>query len=555
MTYTINRFDSTKLVDVEDGTTNNAYTPITLIGRNVASYGEIQNENFLYLLENFASSSQPTKKLSGMIWYDSGVKKLKFWDGSYFRTTGGAEVSSTQPSASSPPIVQQQGDFWYNTSSKQLYVYDPNFTNNSGYVLVGPQGVVGAAQTNLESVSLTDTNNNKHPVVKATANGNVVFVISSDNAFQIDSAVNSISGFTHIYPGITLINSDSGSTNTSYRFYGTATDSDKLGGASSSAYMLKNNPDFSTAGISGKFPDVGFAVGTNGEIKVFMDTVANTDDPRYTANPSAYPTGRLATIANTYSNSLFFRTTDGIYTRTPLILKNQQVTPGADQTYDLGTAGLRWNTIYGVNIYADNFHGTITGTVSGIADSSKKLLVDSGVSDPAWSSGTVATHYRSATTTTKPGYSVVARDANGDLWGNVYHGTATAAQYADLAERYEADRFYEPGTVLIFGGDKEVTTTSTISDTRVAGVVSTAPAYLMNSEAGDDVSFPAVALRGKIPVKVSGVVKKGDVLVSSFIPGYAEVAANQLTVPAAAIIGKSLENKDDPGTGVIMMVV
>jgi hypothetical protein len=124
-----------------------------------------------------------------------------------------------------------------------------------------------------------------------------------------------------------------------------------------------------------------------------------------------------------------------------------------------------------------------------------------------------------------------------------------------LAERYAADAVYDPGTVLIFGGEQEVTTTVTIADTRVAGVVSTAPAYLMNAEAGDDISYPAIALRGKIPVKVTGSVRKGDVLVTSFMAGYAEVAVDQMNIPAAAIIGKSLENKIDDGLGIIMVVV
>jgi len=95
MPYTINHFDTTKLADVQDGRYNDDYTHIKFVGRNFAGYGEIQNENFLWLLENFASSSQPTKKVAGMVWFDSGNKKLKFWDGNYFRTTGGAEVGDT----------------------------------------------------------------------------------------------------------------------------------------------------------------------------------------------------------------------------------------------------------------------------------------------------------------------------------------------------------------------------------------------------------------------------------------------------------------------------
>jgi hypothetical protein len=105
------------------------------------------------------------------------------------------------------------------------------------------------------------------------------------------------------------------------------------------------------------------------------------------------------------------------------------------------------------------------------------------------------------------------------VYASVFNGTATQAQYADLAENYLADAYYEPGTVLVFGGDSEVTTTNTRGDRRVAGVVTTHPAHLMNSALiGEFVT--GVALQGRVPVKVIGKINKGDILVTSAIPGY-----------------------------------
>jgi hypothetical protein len=124
------------------------------------------------------------------------------------------------------------------------------------------------------------------------------------------------------------------------------------------------------------------------------------------------------------------------------------------------------------------------------------------------------------------------------------------ATYADLAEYYEGDTEYEPGTVLVFGGDKEVTTTTQINDTRSAGVVSTDPAYVMNHEqTGIRV---CLALAGRVPCKVIGRVKKGDMLTTSATPGYAVKALNPTL---GAVLGKALEDKDYGEAGVIQVAV
>jgi len=132
---------------------------------------------------------------------------------------------------------------------------------------------------------------------------------------------------------------------------------------------------------------------------------------------------------------------------------------------------------------------------------------------------------------------------------NLLSTTATAAQYADLAEKYTSDEEYEPGTIVMFGGDAEVTI-SEDKTKKVAGVVSTHPAYLMNSHLeGTSVE---VALQGRVPCKVEGVINKGDMIVASANPGVG-VAENNPQL--GQVIGKALENYNNIEVGMIEVAV
>jgi hypothetical protein len=138
-----------------------------------------------------------------------------------------------------------------------------------------------------------------------------------------------------------------------------------------------------------------------------------------------------------------------------------------------------------------------------------------------------------------------------DVYATLFRGTATESYYADLAENYLADAEYAPGTVVEFGGDAEITQSTTHSTHRVAGVVSTNPAHLMNSHCEGD-NVVAVALQGRVPCNVIGKVAKGDMLVASNIPGYA-VVNNTPTV--GSVIGKALGTKLDGDRGTVEVVV
>jgi hypothetical protein len=202
--------------------------------------------------------------------------------------------------------------------------------------------------------------------------------------------------------------------------------------------------------------------------------------------------------------------------------------------------------------------GTIetTGTVRGGTVTDGTLSISSG----SITSGVGATFSGSVqgSTLTDGTLSIssgsITSGATATFSGNVdaanFNGVASSAKYADLAEIYEADADYEPGTVVKIGGEKEITQTSSHADLEVFGVISTDPAYLMNSDA----SGLPVALQGRVPVKVVGKIKKGERLVASDEPGYAWGLGSDEYDPRS-IIGRALQDKEDGGLGIIEAVI
>ena len=133
---------------------------------------------------------------------------------------------------------------------------------------------------------------------------------------------------------------------------------------------------------------------------------------------------------------------------------------------------------------------------------------------------------------------------------NTVFAKATTAQYADLAEIYTSDQSYAPGTVVIFGGEAEITQSHSPNDPRIAGIVSTEPAYLMNSKENG----LAIALQGRVPCRVLGPVSKGDRVVSSHIAGVAQALVPTEYEPGC-IIGKALQAIDSAEISIIEVVV
>jgi hypothetical protein len=481
MAYIINRYNGTVLTTVEDGTVNQV-TEVKFIGKNFAGYGEAQNENFLFLLENFAGANAPTRPISGMIWYDSNNAKIKVYDGSRWKTVSSAEVSTTQPTG----LVE--GELWWNNTGNQLYAR--NASNE--WILVGPQGA-GSGITQMQSLTLTDTNSNTNAVIAGTIEDEIIFLISSSE-FTIASG-SAITGFDDIKQGITLVNttaSTNGVTSTNHRFWGTASNALSLAGIPANQFLTTSDAEF-TGIVS--FGETGFTLGSDQDLIIKIDTDTTTPMIKLVRNNL-----RIYDSADTLVATI---EDSGIY-------------PGSDNLFELGAAARRWS-----NVYATTFTGTATQA----------------------NTLNVAGTYRSASTAASPN-TIAARDSSGDLTAVLFRGTATTARYADLAEKYTTKEELPAGTaVAVCNCDGHEVCPATASNMCI-GVVSTDPAYMMNSDADGQY----VGLTGRLPVRVTGPVKKGQAV-------YAMDSGVCTTIATTALVGIALESNSNNGEKLVECVL
>lgn len=226
MAYTINKTDGTPIVTVADGQIDQATTDITLIGKNYSGFGEFLNENFVFLLENFANQSQPNNPLTGQLWYDTQENRIKVYTGSDWNSVGTAIL------AESRPLTVGVGDFYFNTSDKQLYFFD-----GTRDYLVGPdykttQGVSGIVIESIEDSS------RRNRTVAALYVSNVLSGYFSNAEF---TCRNRPSGY-NADPGVTTPSIRIGfnpANPTDFIFRGSALNSDQLGGRDSSVYAVR----------------------------------------------------------------------------------------------------------------------------------------------------------------------------------------------------------------------------------------------------------------------------------------------------------------------------
>jgi hypothetical protein len=204
---------------------------------------------------------------------------------------------------------------------------------------------------------------------------------------------------------------------------------------------------------------------------------------------------------------------------------------------------------------------TLAATNGGVTTTNAASLYIAGP-PTAGSNMTITNPYALQVASGKSGFGgdIVNLQSNGvgnigssSTYFNTVFAKATSAQYADLAERYTADAEYEPGTVISFGGAAEITISTVDHDVCVAGVISTDPAFIMNTGLSAK-NTVTVALTGRVPCRVKGNIRKGDRLVASDTPGVA-VALNNSKYQPGCIIGKALENYSESDPGVIEVVV
>ena len=190
MAYVINKSDGTAFTTLEDATINTD-SSLVLVGRNYIGYGEAQNENFLFLLENFSNTTAPARPISGQIWFDSSSNVCKVYDGTKWVEIGSATISVDPPQ--DPPI----GAFWFKSGVNSLHTW-----NGSSWVFIGPETAEGFGITRARSTTLLADNGVNYAVILLTVNDIVIGIIAS-NTFTIDSS-NAISGFSNVVNGITL---------------------------------------------------------------------------------------------------------------------------------------------------------------------------------------------------------------------------------------------------------------------------------------------------------------------------------------------------------------
>lgn len=172
MTYKINKTDGSLLKEILDSEIDQVATDITLIGKNVTGYGEYINENFVKLLENFASTTEPNNPIAGQIWFDLTDNRLKVYDGNGFRVASGPIVSSTQP------LTLGQGDFWIDNEQNQLY-----FNDGLETVLVGPGWRRSDGRSGLFPVKISDNFGNIKLVNELRSGGVLLGYYSSHPEF------------------------------------------------------------------------------------------------------------------------------------------------------------------------------------------------------------------------------------------------------------------------------------------------------------------------------------------------------------------------------------
>lgn len=358
------------------------------------------------------------------------------------------------------------GAFWYDSVNLQLWTWDGTKWN-----LIGPLGssintdpLSPAVPTNsaLEAVRYSD-GTNTHSAWRIVIAGTLYAIISKDPTYQ---PVPPISGFANINPGINFNANIAGS------------------GLSGDSTTFKNNQnnipkDNSTYDLGSGALMFNNVYAANGIFKMQAAVGTSIGSATFSVKGQTFLDGNTIIGAGT-PGAVPFQLTSGTLATTPVL--------GAIE-FD------------GYSLYITlDVNGTPTRSVI--------------------AAGTSGGNVQAVANT------LVLRDSSADVYANVFHGVATSARYADLAERYATDVLVSPGDVVVLGGSREITTTTIANDPAVFGVVSTNPAYQMNSAAGTDATHPYVALVGRVPCKVIGAVRLGDRLVTSGIAGVAMISNN-----------------------------
>lgn len=607
MPYIINKSDGTPLVTLSDGTVDTT-TSVGLIGRNYVGYGEIQNENFLFLLENFANTTPPSAPITGQTWFNTQQKILNVYTGETWIPINSALVQATEPAVSNTDgnSVIGSGVLWFKTTTKQLYLF-----NGTDWSLIGPNGLENFGITDIRADTVVDTNLVTQPILKAYVDDTIVSIFSK-NSFRINPS-NSIQGFLDISAGITLYdefsltgnligNASSASrletprTINGFPFDGTANiqiTSSTTGSLEPGSYIIGSSFSGTTTqtwSVDATKDNVANKIvvrGQNGDFAAetitatkFIGTLdGNVSTALGTSKFNVVEANEFRGVVfsgNAFSASkllpgsringvLFTGVQDITVPVSGMDITGNRLAPTVKES-ELESLGvlndLRVQTT-GITVGNNNLKISVDQSLNSLVTVNNGQKLQLSIADQNQPTGKINFEFMNSVAafaeggTNNPAFvgNVNAKTNLGlptrkfaNVYSDFFVGVSTSAQYADLAENYVADQDYDPGTVLEFSGKYEVTVADYESP-RVAGVVSMNPAYLMNSGCKGEYVVP-LALQGRVFCKVKGKVKKGDIMVSAG-DGYAKSSENP---KIGTIIGKSIEDFNEE-TGVIEIVV
>ncbi len=540
MAYKINNTFGTLLVTLADGTIDTSTTDVTLIGKGYAGFGEKLNENLVKLLENFNNTSAPSNKIQGQLWYDKTNNQLNVYTGSKFKPVGSTTNSTSAPSNA------VQGDLWFDTTNTQLYVY-----NGTAWTLIGPTTVAGSGVTQFVSEVVEDNTGVNRSILKMVANDTVVAVVSNiaftPDSTETNAAALIAAGFSTVAQGIQLSSSVA-----SVKFRGTATDSDSLGGVAAANY-LRSNANDTTSGTLGILNDDGLTIGAGSDITMKLSsddfTIAQTTQDKdiiFTVNDGGVTTealritGSSGRIEHLRVGDLTVDGTNTIVNTTTLSVEDNMI---------------ELNRNISSNSAMPNYSGLKVnrGNASTATEQDLFWVWDETFADDGTTTHGNAGGAWTAFKSTDVGGTEMSAPTLVDIRANVVHATSTSAQYADLAERYEADCDTEVGDVVVLGGSAEITKCDTDLSDSVFGVISESPAFLMNAEAGNNDSHPMVALKGRVMVKLSGTGKAGDRVVSA-LNGEARVAKAE-ECNHFNVLGRLIKDKYNEDTALTECVI
>lgn len=254
MAYQVNKTDGTIVATVADGQVDTLSTDLTLIGKNFSGFGEALNENFVKLLENFSSTTQPVNPIKGQIWFDGTENKLKVYSGTAFVPVSSATISNTQPS------TLGVGDLWFNDTQKQLYFFDGVET-----ILLGPDYSQAQGLSGLRVTSILDSLNQTRVITSLYNNGILLGIFSKDSF----TPKNFIEGYNgSIEPGFNQ------GTLTDMKFDVTATNSEKLGNVDATTYARRDTSN-QFAGQIRVNSDLGVVFGAGDQGNLTVDSNGN----------------------------------------------------------------------------------------------------------------------------------------------------------------------------------------------------------------------------------------------------------------------------------------